>query len=74
MLVFGGIHEVTKELDDLHVFDFKNLRWIELFEEQISPLKRKSPNMSPNLPRGALGGSPGLRPKGMTSSSKQDSF
>lgn len=32
MLIFGGIHEVTQELDDLVVFDFKNKRWINLFE------------------------------------------
>jgi hypothetical protein len=37
MLVFGGIHEVTQELDDLVIFDFKNKRWINLFEVQISP-------------------------------------
>jgi hypothetical protein len=40
MLVFGGIHEVTKELDDMHIFDFKNRRWIMLFEEISSPVKR----------------------------------
>jgi N-acetylneuraminic acid mutarotase len=28
MLVFGGIHEVTKELDDMIIYDFKNRRWI----------------------------------------------
>jgi hypothetical protein len=40
MVIFGGIHEVTKELDDLYIFDFKNKRWIELFEEVSSPMKR----------------------------------
>lgn len=28
MLVFGGIHEVTKELDDMLIYDFKNNWWI----------------------------------------------
>ena len=29
--VFGGIFEVTKELNDLHLFDIENNRWICLF-------------------------------------------
>lgn len=33
MIVFAGIHEVTKELDDMHVYDFKNKEWYALFEE-----------------------------------------
>lgn len=33
MIVFGGIHEVTKELDDMFLFDFRNRRWILFFEE-----------------------------------------
>jgi len=33
MLVFGGIYEVTKELDDMFLFDFRNKRWILFFEE-----------------------------------------
>lgn len=41
MLIFGGIIEVTKELDDMHIFDFKNNRWIEFFEECSSPIKIK---------------------------------
>ena len=33
MLVFGGIHEVTRELDDCWFYDPKNRQWITLFEE-----------------------------------------
>jgi hypothetical protein len=40
MIIFGGIFEVTKELDDMHVFDFRNKRWITFFEEMGSPLKK----------------------------------
>ena len=47
LIVFGGIHEVTKELDDMVVYDFKNRRWIQFFEEILSPLKKKS-SLSPN--------------------------
>ena len=39
MLIFGGIYEVTKELDDMYIFDFKNKRWIQFFEEACSPFK-----------------------------------
>jgi hypothetical protein len=31
MIVYGGIYEVTKELNDMHVFDIKNERWLCLF-------------------------------------------
>jgi N-acetylneuraminic acid mutarotase len=31
MIVYGGIYEVTKELNDLHIFDMKNEKWICLF-------------------------------------------
>ena len=53
MLVFGGIYEVTRELDDMHLFDFRNKRWIEFFEEASSPVKIKQ-SLSP-------GGSPASR-------------
>ena len=39
MMIFGGILEVTKELDDMHTFDFKSKRWVSLFEETHSPSK-----------------------------------
>jgi hypothetical protein len=60
MLVFGGMYEVTKELDDMHLFDFRNKRWITFFEEAQSPVRMKStsPDGSPtsnkkSLPWGA---------------------
>jgi N-acetylneuraminic acid mutarotase len=28
MVIFGGIYEVTKELDDVDVFDFKKRKWV----------------------------------------------
>jgi hypothetical protein len=42
MIVFGGIHEVTRELDDLLIFDIKNKQWIPLFEEMTNLQKQKS--------------------------------
>jgi hypothetical protein len=38
MIVFGGIYEVTKELNDMHLFDMRQKRWIQFFEETGSPL------------------------------------
>lgn len=32
MIVFGGILDVTKELDDMMLFDLEKKRWIHLFE------------------------------------------
>lgn len=43
MLVFGGIFEITKELNDLHVFDFKKNKWITMFEETHSPKRGDNP-------------------------------
>lgn len=39
MLVFGGIYEITKELNDLLLFDFRNNSWISLMEQEYSPTK-----------------------------------
>ena len=33
MLIFGGIFEVTKELNDLLAYDFSAKQWVTLFEE-----------------------------------------
>lgn len=50
MVLFGGIFEITKELNDMPLFDFKQRRWVYLYEEshQSSPVKTG----------GLLGGSP----------------
>lgn len=45
MLLFGGIFEITKELNDLYLYDFKQNRWITVFEESCSP-KKLSPDNS----------------------------
>ena len=41
MIILGGIYDVTKELDDLYLYDIKNKRWILVFEEASSPIKLK---------------------------------
>ena len=43
MVIFGGIFEITKELNDFHLYDFRKNRWITLFEETYSPKKGDSP-------------------------------
>jgi Galactose oxidase, central domain len=39
MIVFGGIYEITKELNDLYLFDFTKRKWVTVFEESNSPIK-----------------------------------
>lgn len=42
MLVFGGILDVTKELDDMLLYDLDRRRWTHLFEElMLSPIRQK---------------------------------
>lgn len=41
MVVFGGIHEITKELNDLVVFDLKTHKWVQFFQEMQSPSRMK---------------------------------
>ena len=48
MLIFGGIFEVTKELDDMLLFDFRNKRWILFFDEISSPVRFKQSQGSPD--------------------------
>lgn len=42
MIIFAGIHEVTKELDDLAVYSFKNKSWLHLFKDP--PVGKKQKN------------------------------
>ena len=35
MIIFAGIHEVTKELDDLAAYSFKNKKWTHLFQDPV---------------------------------------
>ena len=42
MVIFAGIHEVTKELDDLAVYSFKNKSWTHLFKDPPAGKKQKN--------------------------------
>ena len=44
--IFGGIFEVTKELNDLHLYDIANNRWICLFMEKTECVTAQSPTKS----------------------------
>lgn len=43
MIIFGGIHELTKELSDLQAYDFNNNQWFSIIEENYSPTHSGSP-------------------------------
>ena len=34
MMVFGGIFEITKELNDAHLYDIKNNKWMMFFAKK----------------------------------------
>ncbi len=42
MVLFGGIYEITKELNDFYLYDFQENKWVTLFEESMSPKKLPS--------------------------------
>jgi len=39
LIIFGGIYEITKELNDLHMFDLTKRRWVTVFDESNSPVR-----------------------------------
>lgn len=41
MFVFGGILELTKELNDLSVFDFTTEKWVKAIEDPFAEEKEK---------------------------------
>ena len=63
--VFGGIFEVTRELNDCHLYDIANNRWVCLFNDTTETGSAQSPTKimalgtaSPMLRKGTLNGSP----------------
>ena len=34
MILFGGIHEITRELNDMYIYNAKRNRWSILFHEK----------------------------------------
>jgi hypothetical protein len=36
MLVFGGLHKLKQELNDMHVFDFEKELWVFLYKNHQS--------------------------------------
>ena len=50
MLIFAGIHEVTKELNDLAVYNFGSKKWVHMFNEPPTkrpPIQNPLDNSSP---------------------------
>jgi Galactose oxidase, central domain len=60
MVIFGGIFEITREMNDFFLFDLKNNKWITLFEETSSPAKYREVSPDDNSP-GMGGNSPAKR-------------
>ena len=47
MVIFGGIHELTQELNDMHTFDFNNSQWTALATE----IENQSPKLTDSIDR-----------------------
>ena len=47
LVLFGGIHDITWELDDLWVFDIKNNRWRLIYEDTTRRKDQDSMSLSP---------------------------
>jgi hypothetical protein len=54
MVIFGGILEVTKEINDMYAFDFKTLKWKILFKEQQLVMEGKRSLTMPHKMSGIL--------------------
>lgn len=46
MIIYGGFFALCQELNDMHIFDLKNSRWICLFDELNSPMKETGLNLT----------------------------
>ena len=49
MLVFGGFYDITKELNDMYLFDFENEAWIQIFQDDVG-VKLQQSIKSPTSP------------------------
>lgn len=58
MILFGGIYEITRELNDLHIYDLKNKSWNILFREKEPPTPMLTQSPSPVKSANATGVSP----------------
>lgn len=65
LVIFGGIWDVTKELNDLHLYSFNENRWITVLDSANSPTIGRSPvrqNLNTQFgASGAKGDSPMVR-------------
>lgn len=42
LYVFGGIHDITWELDDLHIYNLKTNKWTTLEQDSPRKLEKKA--------------------------------
>ena len=47
MLIFGGFYDITKELNDMYLFDFENEEWVQLFQDDAGVKKTIGSPKSP---------------------------
>ena len=54
IVIFGGIHEITRELNDMHVYDVRANRWVKVFDEKAANTPMILPSSSPTKTQGGL--------------------
>jgi len=67
MIIFAGIHEITKELEDMASYSFKNKAWTHMFKAQVergSEMEVSSPTKFSNTYKGGSGSPMRLGPGG----------
>ena len=47
LYVFGGIHDITWELDDLHIYNLKTNKWTTLEQDSPRKMEKKVERKSP---------------------------
>ena len=47
IVVFGGIHEITRELNDMYAYDIKANKWLKIFDEKAATTPMILPQSSP---------------------------
>lgn len=44
IIIYAGIHELTRELSDMYLFNTNTNNWVTLFEEEYSPVHQRTNN------------------------------
>ena len=63
LVIFGGIWDVTKELNDLHLYSFNRNQWMTVQVSANSPTIGRSPVRAPNVLNPSFNNTSGQQPR-----------